>query len=132
MKRLRKLEGIVEDLSGQIEVEGVRHPHSAGHSPEGAAAYPRDEHAVAGRHGPGPIVTSSSSSHESPGTAGPRLWTRPVSASMSEANSLDKASPDVHRQFGRLVLNEKGVTRYVSSSLWSSINDEASSPFWGV
>ncbi|KAK4040976.1 fungal-specific transcription factor domain-containing protein [Parachaetomium inaequale] len=130
MKRLRKLEGIVEDLSGQIEVEAVRHPHSAGHSPEAAAAYPRDEHAVAGRLGPGPNVTSSGSPHDSPGVAGTRLWTRPVSASMSETNSLDKASPDVHRQFGRLVLNEKGVTRYVSSSLWSSINDEASPPLW--
>ncbi|KAK4154716.1 fungal-specific transcription factor domain-containing protein [Chaetomidium leptoderma] len=128
MKRLRKLEGIVEDLSGQIEVESVRQPFSAGSSPEAGAAYPKDEHAIAGRIGPGPSAPSvaGSSGHGSPGIGGARLATRPASATMSEADSFGKGSPDVHKQFGRLVLNEKGITRYVSSSLWSSINDEVS------
>lgn len=133
MKRLRKLEGIVEELSGQIEVESVRHPYSAGNSPEAGAAYQKDEHILGGRLVPGPNVTSAggggsagSVNHESPGFVNARLQTRPTSASISETDSIGKASPDVHKQFGRLVLNEKGVTRYVSSSLWSSINDEVS------
>ncbi|KAH6651298.1 fungal-specific transcription factor domain-containing protein [Chaetomium tenue] len=124
MKRLRKLEGIVEELSGQIEVESVRHPYSAGNSPEAGAAYQKDDHALGGRSMPGPNVTSGSVNHESPGFTHARLQTRPTSASISETDSIGKASPDVHKQFGRLVLNERGVTRYVSSSLWSSINDE--------
>ncbi|KAK3299833.1 fungal-specific transcription factor domain-containing protein [Chaetomium fimeti] len=132
MKRLRKLEGIVEDLSGQIEVESVRQPYSAGNSPEAGAAYQKDEHTLGGRFGPGsgPGVTSGSGSgngtvnHDSPGFPSARLQARPTSASISETDSVGKASPDVHKKFGRLVLNERGVTRYVSSSLWSSINDE--------
>jgi hypothetical protein len=34
----------------------------------------------------------------------------------------------MHKQFGRLVLNDKGVARYVSSSLWTSITDEVCRP----
>jgi hypothetical protein len=62
--------------------------------------------------------------HDSPGFPSARLQARPTSASISETDSIGKASPDVHKKFGRLVLNDRGVTRYVSSSLWSSINDE--------
>lgn len=129
MKRLRKLEGIVEELSGQIEVESVRQPYSAGHSPEAGVAYPREEQGIGARLGPAPNAatsagTGSGSGNDSPGMAGARLPARPVSRSMSDTDSFGKGSPDVHKQFGRLVLNEKGVTRYVSSSLWSSINDE--------
>lgn len=127
MKRLRKLEGIVEELSGQIEVESVRHPYSAGNSPEAGLAYSKDEQAGSGRPGPGQNPTGAgngNSSHGSPAIGGTRLPTRPASASMSDTDSFGKGSPDVHKPFGRLVLNEKGVTRYVSSSLWSSINDE--------
>jgi hypothetical protein len=131
MKRLRKLEGIVEELSGQIEVESTgRPPHSAGSSPEGSA-YQRDEHTIGGRLASGPNAASSGSGgsvHDSPSAAGARLPARPDSRSISEPDSLGKTSPDVHKQFGRLVLNEKGVTRYVSSSLWTSINDEVCNP----
>ncbi|KAL2192627.1 fungal-specific transcription factor domain-containing protein [Corynascus similis CBS 632.67] len=122
MKRLRKLEGIVEELSGQIEVESVRHPYSATNSPEAATAYPKDDHTIGSRFGP-LVANSGSSSHGSPSGAAAKLPTRQDS-SMSDTDSLSKVSPDVHKQFGRLVLNERGVARYVSSSLWSSINDE--------
>ncbi|KAJ4287889.1 hypothetical protein N0V88_007509 [Collariella sp. IMI 366227] len=121
MKRLRKLEGIVEELSGQIEVESVRPPYSAGNSPEAGSAYPRDDHTIGSRIATAPGMSGGL---ESPSLPGSRLPTRPTSGSMSEPDSFGKASPDVHKQFGRLVLNEKGVTRYVSSSLWSSITDE--------
>ncbi|GAB1309903.1 All development altered-3 [Madurella fahalii] len=128
MKRLRKLEGIVEELSGQIEVETVRQPYSTATSPEAG----RDDHTIGGRLGSAFYAASPASggghSHDSPtsgpGAGGPRLSGRPGSGTLSEPDSLRKASPDVHKQFGRLVLGEKGVTRYVSSGLWSSINDE--------
>jgi hypothetical protein len=129
MKRLRKLEGIVEELSGQIEVESVRQPNSAANSPEGGIASPRDDQTISGRFGPGlnlANIGTGSPGHGSPVVGHARLATRPASATVSEAESFGKGSPDVHKQFGRLVLNERGVTRYVSSSLWSSINDEVS------
>lgn len=147
MKRLRKLEGIVEELSGQIEVETVRHPYSASNSPEAGAGagYARDDHTMGARlgsvaHAPPPTAggpQSQDSPTGGPGAEGSRLPGRPGSGATSDPGSLRNASADVHRQFGRLVLNEKGVTRYVSSGLWSSINDEvgrfsASRPRVGV
>ena len=137
LNRLHKLEGIVHELSGQIEVESVRHPYSAGNSPEAGLAYARDDHAIGTRLMGGPHAAGGSGggggggggggSQGSPssgsGLAG--LPARPGSGTMSEPDATRiSSSPDVHKQFGRLVLNEKGVTRYVSSVLWSNINDE--------
>jgi hypothetical protein len=130
MKRLRKLEGIVEDLSGQIEVESVRHPSSVGNSPEAT----REDHTPGARLSTvtptGTPTASASGGADSPtprlGPAEAKL-PRPLSGTMSEPGPLSRqTSPDVHKQFGRLVLNDRGITRYVSSSLWSSINDEVS------
>lgn len=128
MKRLRKLEGIVEELSGQLEVDSVRHPYSASNSPEAGPSYARDDHTIGGRLGPGAHAASVGGAQDSPGN-GPnagetRLPARPPSGTVSEPDSVGKASPEVHKQFGRLVLHENGVARYVSSSLWSSISDE--------
>ncbi|KAK0657873.1 fungal-specific transcription factor domain-containing protein [Cercophora newfieldiana] len=120
MKRLRKLEGIVEELSGQIEIETPRNTSSAsvGNSPESAPRKGIEE--VAGRQHDGAASASGSShGHGSPVTGPP---TRAIGSS-SGFGPLRKSS-DVHRQFGRLVLNDKGVTRYVSSAFWTSINDE--------
>jgi len=123
MKRLRKLEGIVEELSGQIEIETVRQPSSTGNSPEGM------EGDTLGRaHNSGSSVAGSHRSQETAApTSGPTATT-PVRSSTFGLGPL-KRSSDVHRQFGRLVLNEKGVTRYVSSVFWTSINDEVCDPY---
>jgi len=126
IKRLRKLEGIVEELSSQIEVESVRHGCSPGNSPEAVFSYARDENSIGVRMG----SSGAGASHGSPnqGVATVRMSGRPTSGSVSEPDVSRKSPPDVqtvHKQFGRLVLNEKkGVTRYVSSTLWTSINDE--------
>ncbi|KFA64454.1 hypothetical protein S40285_01095 [Stachybotrys chlorohalonatus IBT 40285] len=99
VKRLKKLEGIVEELSGQIEVEGGK---SAGASPE--ALYP-------GQH-------PSTLRKPSMDYTGPS----PNSDSTSDQGMGKK---DVQQQFGRLVLNDhKGSTIYVSSGFWSKLNDE--------
>ncbi|KAG7149173.1 putative transcriptional regulatory protein like [Verticillium longisporum] len=63
MRRLRKLEGIVEDLSGQIEVETASsepRPLSAGTSPGTAALAQQDMNAAAARVGSGSSGSPSS------------------------------------------------------------------------
>ncbi|KAK0631392.1 fungal-specific transcription factor domain-containing protein [Immersiella caudata] len=118
MKRLRKLEGIVEELSGQIEIEAPRQTSSAsvGNSPESAPK--RGIEDVAGRrHDSAASASGSSHGHGSPASAPPGRAT-------GSSFGLMRKSSDVHKQFGRLVLNDKGVTRYVSSAFWTSINDE--------
>ncbi len=124
MKRLRKLEGIVEELSGQIELETVRHPSSAGASPE--APPPRDLDILAGLQGSAPSASGSSPGQDPsklPGSSGSSAAGRMAKSYGSTYGPLRKTS-DVHKQFGRLVLNDRGVTRYVSSGFWSTINDE--------
>lgn len=124
MKRLRKLEGIVEELSGQIEVETVRHPPSAGNSPDG------QEGDTPGRsHTSTSSVAGSHRSHETLAATGGEPTAAPARGAQSSTFGLGplKKSSDVHKHFGRLVLNEKGVTRYVSSAFWNSINDEVRS-----
>ncbi|KAK3936404.1 fungal-specific transcription factor domain-containing protein [Diplogelasinospora grovesii] len=135
LKRLRKLEGIVEDLSGQIELEtGTgRHPSTAGNSPEAVGGHEADTQHGSGRggFGAGDSAVSVGGSNQSQGspsmgsaTGKPSSSNIVASASGPGAGPLKRISSDVHKQFGRLVLGEKGVTRYVSSGFWSKINDE--------
>ena len=129
MKRLRKLEGIVEELSGQIELEQVRHTSSAGNSPEAVVGFDLDGHPTVGGHVLGESAGSGGNSSRglnSPMSSGPRSnpTTRPPTGYASGSSAQRKTSSDVHKKFGRLVLSEKGGTRYVSSALWSRINDE--------
>ncbi|KAI0002842.1 fungal-specific transcription factor domain-containing protein [Xylariaceae sp. FL0662B] len=115
MKRLRKLEGIVEDLSGQVEFE-TRHPSgSGGGSPETTVdnGERRKQSAhIYSENLPGGYPSAESS--------------RPRRTQTGEYGSTALRSPgtEVQRDFGRLVLNEKGKTRYVSSAFWSKVNDE--------
>ncbi|KAI1082086.1 fungal-specific transcription factor domain-containing protein [Whalleya microplaca] len=118
MKRLRKLEGIVEDLSGQIEFE-TRHPSgSGGGSPETTVDNSQGQE----RRKPSAILYSENL----PGGYPPAEPPRPIRTSISDSSNAPLRSPggEVHKDFGRLVLNEKGKTRYVSSAFWSKVNDE--------
>ena len=136
MKRLRKLEGIVEELSGQIEVETVRHTSSAGNSPEAIGSHEGEQQVSRGKHGGGDSTSSRGGSIRSQGSplivnaAGrANAQGQPASpgynsSSHSSPGAPNRSPPDVHKKFGRLVLNEQGVARYVSSALWSRINDE--------
>ncbi|KAK3341886.1 fungal-specific transcription factor domain-containing protein [Lasiosphaeria hispida] len=126
MKRLRKLEGIVEELSGQIEIEPTRHPSSAGNSPEAQAARESDDHAVGGRQSSAPSMAGSNHSPDSANAGLTAVKTRPGRTAPGQSSGFGplRKTSDVHKQFGRLVLNEKGVTRYVSSGFWSTVNDE--------
>lgn len=109
-KRLRKLEGIVEELSGQIEVDSVGKDNSLEASPDdGNYNFNNSEVAQ-------PVRSSSLSTEASsrePKTAG------------SEPGPRDTSSKEARKKFGRLVQNgHKGGTRYVSSAFWSKLNDE--------
>lgn len=114
MKRLRKLEGIVEDLSGQVEFETAKHPSSNDGSPNATTESGLEDRRLhidpAQRRTP----------HSDPGDAakaGHRL---------SLDSGISSPSIGVRRDFGRLVLNEKGKTKYVSNALWAKVNDEVS------
>lgn len=104
----------MEDLSGQIEVETARHTSSGG-SPEATidgGSQDRERRRQSGfvysENLPGGYPPADHSrlgrSHTGDGTKSP--------------------AGEVNKSFGRLVLNEKGKTRYVSSAFWSKINDE--------
>ncbi|KAI0879823.1 fungal-specific transcription factor domain-containing protein [Annulohypoxylon maeteangense] len=118
MKRLRKLESIVEDLSGQIEVETARHPSSGG-SPEAAMDSTPQERER--RRQSGFIY-----SENLPGGYPPADYSKLGRSQTGDSGGPGTKSPagEVNKSFGRLVLNEKGKTRYVSSAFWSKINDE--------
>ncbi|KAK8111930.1 Bikaverin cluster transcription factor bik5 [Apiospora kogelbergensis] len=106
MKRLRKLEGIVEELSGQIEVD-PRQPTSAGNSPEDSSHPIGDER-------------RSENTEASPSTA-------PITRQNTLNSPMQSpGGSHVHRDFGRLLLNDDGKRRYVSNAFWSRMSDELS------
>ncbi|KAI1765639.1 fungal-specific transcription factor domain-containing protein [Hypoxylon sp. FL1150] len=118
MKRLRKLESIVEDLSGQIEIETARHPSvSVGDSPEAIidGAQEKERRRQSG-------ITYS---ENTPGGYPPAAPPPPNRSQTGDSTGPSKnQAGGVNQSFGRLVLNEKGKTRYVSSAFWSKISDE--------
>lgn len=129
MKRLRKLEGIVEELSGQVELDAVRHGSSAGQSPEnmvdGEPPVPRRSGSTTsgGSLGQGSLaggLARADSAATSSTRSGPAVQ-------RAEVQPLERTvSADVNKSFGRLVLNDKGRSRYISNEIWSKINDEVS------
>jgi hypothetical protein len=116
MKRLRKLEGIVEELSGQIEVESGsgRQPSTAGNSPEGATESTSDRISS---------ISSLGGGHtKSLGT--PQGDLAAVAKADAPYPPPQRMASDLHTNIGRLVLHDKGEKRYVSSVFWSKLNDE--------
>lgn len=107
VRRLKKLEGIVEELSGQIELETGGRVSSTGDSPsnEGSPTAPRPKSASLS------AITSGLADYGDGHTAGD--------------GSESRLMKDSRKKLGRLVLNDnKGTSRYVSSGFWSKLNDE--------
>jgi hypothetical protein len=127
MKRLRKLEGIVEELSGQIEVETARNHSSSGNSPETTTANAPTDFNTPGsgpRHERAESITAGSShSHGSPSAPGDGRPATLYNFNSSSGN-VNQRPDNVNKKFGRLVINDHGKTRYVSSAFWSKITDE--------
>ena len=128
MKRLRKLEGIVEDLSGQIEFENARNPSSTG-SPEATAdntsSYNNNNInavATADRDRRAPLANNTHYTGSPIDTSNVGKRTPPDEPS---PGSL-KRSPtgEAHKELGRLVLNDRGTSRYISNAFWTKLNDE--------
>ncbi|SPJ72796.1 uncharacterized protein FTOL_02525 [Fusarium torulosum] len=119
MKRLRKLEGIVEELSGQIEVEsGGKDPSSAS-SPEAAHTGQNISFETSAPN-PQRHLSNASSHHGNMGMVGDSPRGSDATSEHSEA-----ARKNMHKKFGRLVLNDTGGSRrYVSHGFWSKLNDE--------
>ncbi|KAH9903837.1 fungal-specific transcription factor domain-containing protein [Xylariomycetidae sp. FL2044] len=118
MKRLRKLEGIVEDLSGQIEFETTKQPGaSADGSPETVAD---SLHEMQGQSA---NAYGENLPQGHPLNGPPRL-SRVQTSDTNCSSALKSPGTDVHQDFGRLILNEKGKTRYVSNAFWSKVTDE--------
>lgn len=129
MKRLRKLEGIVEELSGQIEVE-ARNPSNAA-SPEEHMENPQEKESNRDSSGaplPGMIRSSTVPNVSGDRLANPSNSTKWAPLATSAAHTTKVMSSDMSRMMlrdnGRLLLNDIGKTRYVSSAFWSKINDE--------
>lgn len=125
MKRLRKLEGIVEELSGQIEVETARNHSSSGNSPEATVNNSGDQNTPSSGHRlerADSIAAGSAHSQGSPLQAGEGRPS-PYNFNSSSGNLLQRQD-SVNKKFGRLVINDHGRTRYVSSAFWSKITDE--------
>lgn len=125
MKRLRKLEGIVEELSGQIEVETARNHSSSGNSPETLANPSEQNTPISGPRGERSDSMAAHSHQGSP--SGPDG--RPFQYNFnSSSGNLPQRTETVNKKFGRLVINDHGKTRYVSSAFWSKITDEVGTP----
>ncbi|KAI5467505.1 fungal-specific transcription factor domain-containing protein [Mariannaea sp. PMI_226] len=129
VKRLRKLEGIVEELSGQIEVEsGGKGPSSAS-SPDAPHSQQFLGHAE--RSATFPLKASS---RTGTGMLGYHSGNSRETDSISEHSNDTTRRKDLSQSFGRLVLTEQtgqgkqtSSRRYVSSGFWSKLNDELDS-----
>lgn len=120
LDRLRKLEGIVEELSGQIE--GERGASASTGSPEGQAGAEESAPGYLGAHGMGGGGALLIGDENATGLAGKASSGPPPSY---EANAR------LYKQFGRLVI-DKGRGRYISSAFWSRVKDEVSISFCGA
>ncbi|OAA80327.1 Transcription factor [Akanthomyces lecanii RCEF 1005] len=102
--RLRKLECIVEELSGQIAVDSGSSRLAHLESPQVAVG--------------GDGVSQGS---------GTDFFGRPATEGVDETNADVLQGGDVGQQLGRMVIGDhKGTVRYVSSGFWSKMNDEVS------
>ncbi|KAK2691979.1 hypothetical protein QWA68_009165 [Fusarium oxysporum] len=122
MKRLRKLEGIVEELSGQIEVESGGKGPSSTNSPEAHAGQTTSFDASAHN-----AQRQSSNAGSHAGNIG-RIDDSPRGGSDATSEQSETARKNMHKKFGRLVLSDTGGSqRYVSHGFWSKLNDELDS-----
>jgi len=95
MERLRNLEGLVKDLSGQLEQANAA---AAANSAAGSS----------------PGVNSPGSSSHDPDTDQHR-----------EASPNTKSGDvNIQKHFGRLVLQDANQSRYINSGFWSRVTDE--------
>jgi hypothetical protein len=115
LKRLRRLEGVVEELSGQVEVEAIKHSPSSDQSSTQKDSDKGD--ASLGKSRTVRVVGMDE------GTGNRKAWLargfRMGAGPPKPAYSID----EVQSSIGRLVLDE-GKSEYVASPFWASISEE--------
>jgi hypothetical protein len=113
LKRLRRLEGVVEELSGQVEIEAIKHSPSSDNS-----SSQRDGDPSTDTSGKGTVRVVGMDE----GSGNRRAW---ITRSFRVGDGPPKTAFSAHEpnRAGRLVL-EEGKSRYVASPFWASINDE--------
>ncbi|KAF8865249.1 hypothetical protein BDZ45DRAFT_796570 [Acephala macrosclerotiorum] len=122
LKRLRRLEGVVEELSGQVEVEAVKHSPSSDNSSTAHLRERDPDSADTGTKDKGNGSTVRVVGMDE-GSGNRRQW-------IARALKLGSGPPktawgpeEAERGVGRLVLDE-GKSRYVASPFWASISEE--------
>ncbi len=137
LKRLRRLEGVVEELSGQVEIEAIKHS-------------PSSDNSSSHRDGDHSTDTNSNSKGTvrvvgmDEGSGNRKLWIQRAfrigsgKSHPGDTLNMRQRNADLHgigppktefsadgsnRGVGRLVLDE-GKSRYVASPFWASVNDE--------
>ncbi len=137
LKRLRRLEGVVEELSGQVEIEAIKHSPSSDNSSS---------------HKDGDHSTDTNSNSKGTvrvvgmdeGSGNRKLWMQRAfrigtgKSHPGDALNMRQRNADLHdigppktefsadgcnRGAGRLVLDE-GKSQYMASPFWASVNDE--------
>lgn len=115
LKRLRRLEGVVEELSGQVEIEAVKHSPSSDNS-----SLPKDGDSVDTQSGKTNTVRVVGMDE---GSGNRKAWLarsfRIGGGPPKTAFSVDEIQTGV----GRLVVDE-GKSHYVASPFWARITDE--------
>lgn len=113
LKRLRRLEGVVEELSGQVEIEAIKHSPSSDNS-----SSQRDGDPSTDTSGKGTVRVVGMDE----GSGNRRAW---ITRAFRVGDGPPKTAFSAHEpnRAGRLVL-EEGKSRYVASPFWASINDE--------
>ncbi|CAM1507764.1 Fc.00g046120.m01.CDS01 [Cosmosporella sp. VM-42] len=116
VKRLRKLESVVNELSGQAEAKGDKGAGETNFSTEAETNFnPDDTNQYHSRTSPGDI--------ESPRSQGAEVIREAADEAKRKTEGRDMLG--IHKQLGRLVLHDGGKTsRYVNSGFWSKLNDE--------
>lgn len=117
LKRLRRLEGVVEELSGQVEVEAVKHS-------------PNSDNSSTHREGESSSNTDPISKPYKLRVVGIDEGTRSKKEWLTKAFKIGEGPPktsygkdDRQGGIGRMVFDE-GKSRYVSHPFWSQITDE--------
>ncbi|KAI1822925.1 fungal-specific transcription factor domain-containing protein [Xylaria intraflava] len=123
MKRLRKLEGIVEDLSGQIEFETYKHSATNSESPEAMPDLVHENERRKLTASP-PSESPSLTNNVPPGYQFRSRTSTGSSMTGNHANAKGHHVADVNKDFGKLVLNKKGKVGYVRDAFWSKITEE--------
>lgn len=113
LKRLRRLEGVVEELSGQVEVEAVRHSPSSENS-----SLAKDSDDVQNAKGTTIRVIGMDE-----GSGNRKAW---LGRSLKLGGGPPKTAfsvDDARTGMGRLVLDE-GKSSYIASPFWASVTEE--------